>query len=227
MGSGSHTAQVAERFYQGEVVREGYSIPCREKIIARYEIGNYVILESKSGFQIVKGVQIIGSFAEGRVLEEENRALFKSDKGMLFEVTPEWHRHIFSREKANLHGYVCADGYLACGKTRGGRRSYYFLRAEEPERVLRTLFSRNVKEVYGIEAHDACGKEMAYDLSKYGPFGHYVWRVPFEYLDKEGAACWHVVTLTAMVRPISMRGPMGELMLELMQAQPTNEDWKK
>lgn len=55
-----------------------------------------------------------------------------------------------------------------------------------------------MKKVYGIEAHDypkrkevyGFGKEMAYDLSKYGPFGRYAWRVPFEHLDKEGAREW-------------------------------------
>lgn len=31
---------------------------------------------------------------------------------------------------------------------------------------------------------------MAYDLARYGPFGTYTWRVPFDYLDREGARAW-------------------------------------
>ncbi|HID90409.1 TPA: hypothetical protein EYP44_00430 [Candidatus Bathyarchaeota archaeon] len=115
MGSGSHVAQVAERSYGGEMLRERHSLPCAEEVVKRYEIGDYVVLGSERGFLVMRGDRVIGSFPEGRVLEDEGRALFKLDKGMLFEITSEGCRQIFTREKAGLHGAICADGHLRCG----------------------------------------------------------------------------------------------------------------
>lgn len=204
MGSGFRTQQARERFHLGQEVESEPHADCAETTPERYKIGEYTILRDEEGFRVNKGDQEIGSFSEGKVLVDETRALFKLEKGMLFEVRPEGHRQIFSKEKAGLHGAACADGSLRCGgywqKYRGkwGWHYMYDIRLSEPDPAVRAIFGRNVEIVYGIKAHDypkrkeiyGCGKEMAYDLAKYGPINRYSWRVPFEHLDREGARYW-------------------------------------
>ncbi|MFQ6084856.1 MAG: LAGLIDADG family homing endonuclease [Candidatus Bathyarchaeia archaeon] len=204
MGSGLHTKQAKERFHLGQEIESGSPADCPETAPERYEIGEYIILQTEEGFHVSKGDQEIGSFAEVKVLIEENRALFKLSKGMLLEVVPEGHRQIFSREKASLHGAACADGSLACGayweKYRGkwGWHYKYEIRLSESNPAVRSIFAENFEKVYDLKAHDypkrdeirGYGKEMAYDFAKYGPIYTYAWRVPFEHLDKEGARCW-------------------------------------
>lgn len=203
MGSGNRIRQAAERFYLGQEV-ESPADHLEMAQVERYKIGDYSILRDEEGYHVSKGDEAIGDFAEGEVLEGENRALFALDKGMFLKVTPEGHRQIFSKEKASLHGAACADGTLRCGgyweKYRGkwGWHYKYDIKLSETDPAVRAIFAENLERVYGIKAHDypkyrgvyGCGKDMAYDLAKYGPIGTYKWRVPFEHLDREGARCW-------------------------------------
>lgn len=202
MGSGLGTQQAAERFYLGQEIELEPPEECVETIPERYEIGEYVICRDEEGFLVSRGEEVIGDFAKGKVLEDKSMALFELDKGMLLEVTPEGHRQIFTREKAGLHGAICADGNFRCGAYRKASGTGYYhkyeIRLYDFDSVTRAAFGRNFKKVYGKEAHDyprrgeicGYGKDMAYDLSKYGPFGTHEWRVPFRYLDKKGVREW-------------------------------------
>ncbi len=148
---------------------------------------------------------MLGPFPEGEIRKHENRALFKLDKGMLLEVTPQRHRQIFTKEKAWLHGYLSADGRIRCGphyvKYRGKERIVkhrYEIAAYDGDPRYRKLFAETMKKIYGVNAHDypkqsavaVYNKEVAYDLLKYGNYSTTKWSVPFEYLDREGAKMW-------------------------------------
>lgn len=148
---------------------------------------------------------MLGPFPEGEIRKHENRALFKLDKGMLLEVTPQRHRQIFTKEKAWLHGYLSADGRIRCGphyvKYRGKERIVkyrYEIAAYDGDPRYRKLFAEAMKKIYGVNAHDypkqsavaVYNKEVAYDLLKYGNYSTTKWSVPFEYLDREAAKMW-------------------------------------
>lgn len=191
-GSGFRKQQYSERFSTGQVINENPPNSCSTITSKEHKIGDYAIFEAGDGFCVTKGELMIGSFKRGKVFDD--KALFELDKGMLLEITPDGHRQIFSPEKASIHGYVCADGSIDYKRRRHG----YSIKVTDPDSVLRNAFRQNIKKVYGIDAKEyveriemvAYGKEMVYDLLKYGPFGTYIWRTPTSYLDKEGASAW-------------------------------------
>ena len=193
MGSGLHKQQEEERSNQGKKLSGSEEVYKDETSIG-IKIGKFTIIGNEKGYKVISEEGELGPFREGEI--HEDRAIFRLDKGMMLEVTENKVREIFSPEKAELHGYICADGYIRCGKC--GSKYRYEVRLYDQEYETAIHYANIIEKIYGVKAHyypkydeiATYGREVAEDLNKYRPYGTEHWRVPFKFLDRNSARSW-------------------------------------
>jgi len=199
MGSGDRQQQIEKRFNQGnshaEHLTPGHG--CGKPEGLPIILGNYRIVSAGQGYLVLHNEQELGKYRE-LLQADENRALFKLEKGMLLEVTPTGTREIFTDEKARVHGIIASDGSLY----HNLEQRIYEIKVACKSGELVDMFREDFKKVYDRELHFSIErgkypkarisyKDAFNDLVAYGARkGEGMWRVPREHLDREGAREW-------------------------------------
>lgn len=152
-----------------------------------WEVGKYRVILTDRGAMLKEKGTMIGRY-DVATLKRDGKVTLNLEKGMQLEVSKDGIRRVMNLEKSGLYMLLCTDAYLG--------RDQMQLQCKDHEMI--QGFSRGIAKVYdgkvatgkagSLEKARYYSKSAADDMRDLGPFfDSRRWRVPFEYLTKEGA----------------------------------------